>query len=52
MGRICSAHFSMEISQQVREFAKEQGLDSEEAVAAGLTQKRDEFKEAGGEIYS
>jgi len=50
---MCGPKFcSMEISQQVREFAKEKGLDAEEAVAAGLTSKSDEFKEAGGEIYS
>ena len=42
----------MEISQQVREFDKQQGLDSEEAVEAGLTSKSDEFRETGGEIYS
>jgi hypothetical protein len=43
---------SMEITQQLREFAKQKGLDTEEAVAAGLTQKSDEFADAGGEIYS
>ena len=42
----------MEITQQIREFAKEKGLDTEEAVTAGLTQKTEEFREAGGEIYS
>lgn len=42
----------MEITQQLREFAKEKGLDTEEAVAAGLTGKSSEFTEAGGEIYS
>jgi hypothetical protein len=35
-----------------RDFAKEKGLDTEEAVAAGVTAKSDEFTEAGGEIYS
>ena len=42
----------MEITAQLREFAKEQGLESEEAVEAGLLEKSDEFREAGGEIYS
>ena len=42
----------MEITQQLRDFAKGQGLNTEEAVAAGLTSKSDEFREAGGEIYS
>jgi phosphomethylpyrimidine synthase len=44
--------FAMEITQQIRDFAKEKGLDTEEAVAAGLTSKSDEFADAGGEIYS
>ena len=42
----------MEITQQLRDFAKDKGLDTEEAIAAGLTSKSDEFSEAGGEIYS
>ena len=42
----------MEISQRIRNFAKEKGLDTEEAVAAGLTQKSEEFTEACGGIYS
>jgi hypothetical protein len=35
-----------------REFAKQLGLDPEEAVAAGLTSKSGAFADAGGEIYS
>ena len=42
----------MEITHEVRKIAEEQGLDAEEAVEAGLAQKSDEFREAGGEIYS
>ena len=50
---MCGPKFcSMEITQQIRDFAKEKGLDTEEAVTAGLTSKSDEFTEAGGEIYS
>ena len=50
---MCGPKFcSMEITQQVRDYAKQKGLDEEEAVAVGLTSKSDEFKEAGGEIYS
>jgi phosphomethylpyrimidine synthase len=52
MGRICQTECGMEITQQIRDFAKEKGLDTEEAVAAGLTSKSDEFADAGGEIYS
>ena len=40
----------IEISQQLRDFAKEKGLDAEKAVEAGLLEKSDEFGEAGGEI--
>jgi len=43
---------AMEITQQIREFALAKGLDTEEAVTAGLTSKSDEFADAGGEIYS
>jgi len=49
---VCPPTSAMEITQQLREFAEKQGLDDEEAVAAGLTSKSDEFTEAGGEIYS
>ena len=42
----------MEISQQIRDFAKEKGLDTEEAVEAGLLEPYKAFEEAGGEIYS
>ena len=49
---LCLPTLAMEITQQIREFAKEKGLDTEEAVTAGLTSKSEEFTEAGGEIYS
>ncbi len=50
---MCGPKFcSMEITQQIRDFAKQKGLDTEEAVTAGLTSKSEEFTEAGGEIYS
>lgn len=50
--RLLPSGLPVEITQQVREYAREQGLDPEEAVAAGLTKKSEEFQEAGGEIYS
>ncbi len=50
---MCGPKFcSMEISQQLREFAEEKGLDTEEAVEAGLLEQSKAFEEAGGEIYS
>ena len=42
----------MEITQQIREYAATHGMDAEQAVETGLAQKSDEFREAGGEIYS
>ena len=52
MSRSCPRTCAKEITQQLREFAKEKGLDTEEAIEAGLTSKSQEFEEAGGEIYS
>ena len=50
---MCGPKFcSMEITQQVREYAAKQGLGTDEAVETGMTQKSEEFREAGGEIYS
>jgi hypothetical protein len=41
-----------EIPQQLRDYAREKGIDEEQAVAAPRLEKSGEFKEAGGEIYS
>ena len=50
---MCGPKFcSMEITRQVREYAEAQGVDPEKAVETGLAEKSDEFREAGGEIYS
>ncbi|MHC5011857.1 MAG: phosphomethylpyrimidine synthase ThiC [Planctomycetota bacterium] len=49
---MCGPKFcSMEITQQLRDYAKQKGLDEEQAVAAGLLEKSGEFRETGGEIY-
>jgi phosphomethylpyrimidine synthase len=49
---MCGPKFcSMEITQQVREYAAAQGLAAPEAVAAGLDEKAREFVEQGGEVY-
>jgi phosphomethylpyrimidine synthase len=46
---MCGPKFcSMEITQQVRQYAAEHGMDPEHAVEAGLSEKAQEF---GGEIY-
>lgn len=50
---MCGPHFcSMKISDEVREFARKKGLDSDEAIEAGLKDKAQEFIGKGGEIYS
>ena len=42
---------SMKISDEVREFAKQKGLDSKEAIEMGMQDKAKEFVEKA-EIYS
>ncbi len=49
---MCGPKFcSMQITQEVREFAQEQGVAPEGALAKGLEKKAEEFKESGSEIY-
>jgi hydroxymethylpyrimidine synthase len=48
---MCGPKFcSMEITQQVREFAARTGIDSREAIERGLSEKADEFRRRG-ELY-
>ena len=43
----------MKISEEVRQYAKEKGLDSEQdAIADGMKKKAEEFNTSGGELYS
>ena len=49
---MCGPNFcSMKITEDVRKFAKEQGLEDEAALQAGMQAKKDEFQKTGGEIY-
>ena len=49
---MCGPHFcSMRISQDVRQYAAERGLDEDRALQAGLADKAAEFNAAGGRIY-
>ena len=49
---MCGPHFcSMKISQEVREFAKNEGVTEEKALAVGMASKAKEFTEKGSEIY-
>ena len=49
---MCGPHFcSMKITQEVRRFAEEKGLEEEVALEAGMQEKATAFKESGSEIY-
>jgi len=41
----------MKITQDVREYAKEHGVEAEKALAVGMSEKAKEFVATGGEIY-
>ena len=49
---MCGPHFcSMKITQEVREFAAEQNIEAEKALAVGMAEKAKEFVATGSEIY-
>lgn len=49
---MCGPKFcSMRISQDVRDYAAEHGLDSVEAIEAGMREKSEEFEAKGGTVY-
>ncbi len=49
---MCGPKFcSMRITQDIREYAEKKGLDSIEAIEAGMKEKADDFKATGHEIY-
>ena len=49
---MCGPHFcSMKITQDVREYAAQKGLEEEAALAAGMQEKAEEFKKTGAKIY-
>ncbi|MFT5051599.1 MAG: phosphomethylpyrimidine synthase [Chlamydiales bacterium] len=49
---MCGPHFcSMKITEDVRKYAAEHGLDDAEAVEKGMLEKRREFNDQGGELY-
>jgi len=50
---MCGPHFcSMKISQDVRDYAKKQGLTEGEALEKGMQEKAIEFIDMGAEIYN
>jgi phosphomethylpyrimidine synthase len=49
---MCGPKFcSMRITEDIRRYAEEQGLDAPDAVEAGMQRKSAEFKELGSELY-
>ena len=49
---MCGPHFcSMKITQDVREYAAQKGLETVQALEAGMREKAAEFKQHGAEIY-
>jgi phosphomethylpyrimidine synthase len=49
---MCGPKFcSMRISHDVREYAREHGLEDSEALSAGMAEKSEEFSEHGSRIY-
>ena len=41
----------MNITQEVREYAKNLGVSEEQALSTGMENMSEEFKRTGGEIY-
>ena len=49
---MCGPAFcSMEITQQIRDYAARQGVSETDAIEKGMQEKSEEFRRAGLEIY-
>ncbi len=49
---MCGPHFcSMKITEDVREYARQQGISADEALHVGMEDKSAEFLNSGGQIY-
>ncbi|HMB40281.1 MAG TPA: phosphomethylpyrimidine synthase ThiC [Wenzhouxiangellaceae bacterium] len=49
---MCGPKFcSMKITQDVRDYARERGLDPASAIDSGMEEKAEEFRRAGGKVY-
>ncbi|HJR73867.1 MAG TPA: phosphomethylpyrimidine synthase ThiC [Luteimonas sp.] len=49
---MCGPHFcSMKITQDVRDYAAEHGVDEKAALEAGMAEKSAQFREQGAEVY-
>ena len=50
---MCGPHFcSMKITQDVRDYAEQKGLEDKQALDEGMKEMSESFKEKGGEIYT
>ncbi|GAC1433538.1 MAG: phosphomethylpyrimidine synthase ThiC [Thermoanaerobaculia bacterium] len=49
---MCGPHFcSMKITQEVRDYAAQQGIAEQEAIAHGMNERSDAFLAMGGDVY-
>src|SRR5437762_8324475 len=49
---MCGPHFcSMKITQDVREYAAQKGIEEAAALEAGMKEKSEQFKKSGAQIY-
>ncbi len=49
---MCGPHFcSMQLTQELRDYARRHGLDEREALEKGMAEKADEFRRSGAELY-
>lgn len=49
---MCGPHFcSMKITEDVRKYAQEKGMTEDQALAAGMAEKSEEFNQLGAEVY-
>ncbi len=48
----CEEGCSMKITEDVRRYAAEKGIDEAAGIERGLQEKATEFQEAGAEIYA
>ena len=49
---MCGPHFcSMKITQEVRDYAAQKGVEEQAALTEGMKEKAAEFVAAGAEIY-
>jgi phosphomethylpyrimidine synthase len=49
---MCGPHFcSMKITQDVRDYAAQKGIEEAAALEAGMKEKSEQFKKSGAQIY-